>query len=412
MTNTAKGAVTFESLGLGVATLAAVADMGYARPTPVQERAIPLVLEGRDVLAGAQTGTGKTAAFVLPILDRLPHAQNGSGPLALVVTPTRELAQQIQKVAQTVCEHTGHRAVVVVGGVGYEPQKDALAKGCDLLVATPGRLLDLVEQGCCNLGEVESLVLDEADRMLDMGFLPDVRRIVAMIPTRRQTLLFSATLDEKVLGAVGSLLRDPARVQIAPKGTVAKTVDQYVLGVTAQAKKRVLVEVLRREGSDRVLVFVRGKHRADHLCRVLRQKGFGAAALHGGRTQSQRTHALERFASGEVGVLVATDVLSRGIDVSEVSYVVNLDVPHDAEDYVHRIGRTGRAGRRGWALTLCSEPEYLDLRDIERLIKRVIDPYPNAEGIDCGQPPFVPDPKRKWTDRLPGKKARKRMRRK
>ena len=411
MTNENREADTFEGLGLGEATLAAVADMGFARPTPVQEQAIPLVLAGRDVMAGAQTGTGKTAAFMLPILDRLPHAPKGCGPLALVVTPTRELAQQIQKVAEAVCGHTRHRAAVVVGGIGYEPQKDALARGCDLLVATPGRLLDLVEQGCCSLGKVEVLVLDEADRMLDMGFLPDVRRIVKKLPARRQTLLFSATLDDAVLGAVGSLLRDPARVQVAPKGTVANTVDQYVLGVTAQAKKRVLVEVLRREGSDRVLVFVRGKHRADHLCRVLGHKGFSAASLHGGRTQGQRTRALERFATGEVGVLVATDVLSRGIDVSGVSYVVNLDVPHDAEDYVHRIGRTGRAGKRGWALTLCSEPEYLDLRDIEKLIKRVIDPYPRAKGIDCGQPPFVPDPNRRWTDRLPGKKARKRMRR-
>ena len=403
------GVTSFEELGLGKTTLVAVGDLGYKHPTPVQIRTIPAVLEGRDIMAAAQTGTGKTAAFVLPALDRLGHARKREGPLMLVVTPTRELAQQIADVAKTVAGRTSHRVVTVVGGVSYEPQKAALSKGCDLLVATPGRLLDLLDQCCCDLRGVGVLVLDEADRMLDMGFLPDVRKIVRQIPLERQTMLFSATLSDEVLGATRTLIHDPVRVQIAPKGTTAKTVRQYVLGVEPQAKKRVLVGVLRREGAKRVIVFVRGKHRADHLCSTLRRKGFSCAAIHGDRKQSQRMRALAQFAAGEVDVLLATDVLARGIDIPEVSYVVNLDVPRDPEDYIHRIGRTGRAGKRGWALTLCAEDEYLSLRDIERLLGKVIPDYPRAEGIDCGEHPFQPDPQRSPKDRLPGKKTRKRM---
>ncbi|MDO4796743.1 MAG: DEAD/DEAH box helicase [Coriobacteriales bacterium] len=398
----------FEPLGLSATTLAAVDEMGYTQPTPVQEQAIPAILDGRDVMAAAQTGTGKTAAFLLPVLDRLGHARRGRGPLMLVVTPTRELAQQIAQVAQAVCAHTHHRATTVVGGLGYEPQKQALKRGCDLLVATPGRLLDLLDQGACSLDGVEVLVLDEADRMLDMGFLPDMRKIVGKTPASRQTLLFSATLSNDVLAHTQSLVRDPVRVEIAPKGTAAKTVTQYVLGVSPEAKKRTLVEVLRREGSSRVIVFVRGKHRADHLCRILRKKGFSCAPIHGDRSQNQRMHALEQFDRGEVGVLLATDVLSRGIDIPEVTYVLNLDVPHDAEDYIHRIGRTGRAGERGWALTLCTEEEYWDLREIERLMGRVIDEYPRAEGMDLGERPLTLDPARSPRDRIPSKKARKR----
>ena len=397
----------FESLGLGAATLAAVDEMGYQTPTPVQEQAIPAICDGRDVMAAAQTGTGKTAAFLLPVLDRLGHARRGTGPLMLVVTPTRELAQQIAEVARVVCAHTGHRATTVVGGLSYEPQKQALKRGCDLLVATPGRLIDLLEQGACSLAHVEVLVLDEADRMLDMGFLPDMRKIVRQTPAKRQTLLFSATLSDDVLKHTSSLVRDPARVEIAPKGTAAQTVTQYVLGVSAEAKKRTLVEVLRREGASRVIVFVRGKHRADHLCRILRKKGFSCAPIHGDRSQNQRMRALDQFGRGEVGVLVATDVLSRGIDIPAVSYVLNLDVPHDAEDYIHRIGRTGRAGELGWALTVCAPEEYWDLRDIERLMGRVIEAYPRAEGMDLGEDPLVLDSARDPREKLPSKKARK-----
>ena len=400
---------TFEELGLSQAALRSVGNMGYDQPTPVQAQAIPAVLEGRDVMAAAQTGTGKTAAFLLPALDRLGHAGRGQGPLMLVVTPTRELAQQITDVAKTVGAQTRHRTTVVVGGVGYEPQKDALARGCDVLVATPGRLIDLLDQGACSLGQVEILVLDEADRMLDMGFLPDMRKIVARTPRNRQTLLFSATLSEDVLSQTSSLVRDPVRVEIAPKGTAAETVRQYVLGVSPEAKKRLLPELLRREGTDRVIVFVKGKHRADQMCRILRRAGIGCAPIHGNRSQNQRARALAQFMDGEVGVLVATDVLARGIDVPEVAYVLNLDVPHEAEDYIHRIGRTGRAGERGWALTLCTEDEYLDLRDIEQLMGTVIPDYPRAEGLDLGEHPCEMDPARNSKDRLPGKKARKRM---
>ena len=395
----------FEALGLSADVLRAVAAMGYDEPTPVQAQAIPAVLAGKDVMAAAQTGTGKTAAFLLPTLCRLKRASTPAAPRMLVVTPTRELAQQIADVASVVCEQTGHRFFVVVGGVGYEPQKEALAQGVDLLVATPGRLLDLMDQGACKLSQVDVLVLDEADRMLDMGFLPSVRRIVDACARRSQTLLFSATLSADVLSNMGSLMTDPVSVEVAPKGTTADTVDQYVLGVAAEAKKRVLTEVLRREGSERVIVFVRGKHRADHLSRVLQKKGFSSAPIHGDRSQNQRARALARFVAGEVDVLVATDVLSRGIDIPEVSYVVNVDVPHEPEDYVHRIGRTGRAGVRGWSLTFCSKDEYEDLRAIERLTGNVMPMYSPGDGLDTGEDGLVLDPAREVPSSAPRKKA-------
>ncbi|MDO4538227.1 MAG: DEAD/DEAH box helicase [Coriobacteriales bacterium] len=402
----------FEELGLSSTVLAAVEDMAYGEPTPVQKQAIPAVLSGHDVMAAAQTGTGKTAAFLLPGLDTLGRAGRREGPLMLVITPTRELAQQITEVAKTICARTHQRVTSVVGGVGYEPQKDALKRGCDLLVATPGRLIDLIEQGACSLGQVKLLVLDEADRMLDMGFLPDVRRIVERTPKDRQTLLFSATLSGDVLKDTRDLIHDPVRVEIAPRGTAAETVTQYVLGVSPEAKKRVLVEVLRREGSERVIAFVNGKHRADHLCRILKKKGISCAPIHGNRSQNQRMRALAQFACGEVGVLLATDVLARGIDVADVAYVINVDVPHDAQDYIHRIGRTGRAGEQGWALTLCTEEEYLDLRLIERLMGKLIADYPHASELDRGEEPFELEAERSPEERLPGKKSRKRRSRK
>ena len=399
----------FDQLGLSEKVLAAVAEMGYEEPSPVQRGAIPAVLEGRDVMAAAQTGTGKTAAFLLPTLDRLGHAAKGQGVLMLVVTPTRELAQQIEACARVICKQTGHRCAVVVGGVGYEPQKAALARGCDVLIATPGRLIDLIDQGAAKLSDVSVLVLDEADRMLDMGFAPAMRRIVAKTPATRQTLLFSATLGDDVLSTTKELVKDPIRVEIAHKGTAAQTIDQYVLGVAEKEKVRILTDVLKREGSKRVIVFCRGKYRADMVCRKLNKAGITAAAIHGNRTQGQRETALRRFANGEADVLVATDVLARGIDIAEVSYVVNLDVPSDAEDYIHRIGRTGRAGQFGWALTFVAEAEYFDLRDIEALMGKLVPDFPRADGIDCGANAFVPDPDRKPTDKLPSKKARKKM---
>ncbi len=400
---------SFDELGLGRRTLAAVRDMGHATPTPVQERAIPLILSGNDVLAAAQTGTGKTAAFLLPTLDRLPHAESGTGPLMLVITPTRELAQQIDEVAQAICEHTHHRVTTVVGGVGYEPQREALGRGCDVLVATPGRLQDLIDQGVARLGDVEVLVLDEADRMLDMGFLPAVKKIVAKTPAKRQTLLFSATLDEDALRSTAGLVRNPKRVEIARKGTVAETIEQFALPVSPEAKHALLIEFLKTEGTARVIVFCRGKHRADGICRRLRRAKITCAPIHGNRSQRQRENALRNFRTGEVDVLVATDVLARGIDIPEVSYVVNFDVPGDAEDYIHRIGRTGRAGENGWAVTFVTEDDYLDLRDAEQLMKAVVPEFPRSQGYDLGLTPPALDPHRDPLEKLPGKKARKKM---
>ena len=305
---------SFADLGLSETVLAAVSDMGYEAPTPVQAAAIPEVLAGRDLLAAAQTGTGKTAAFLLPTMDRLPHvvppakkgergrrrrnAARGRGPSMLIVTPTRELAQQIDDVCRAVAARTGHVAVTVVGGVGYVPQKQALARGCDILVATPGRLVDLMEQGSANLDEVSVLVLDEADRMLDMGFLPQVRRIVAGCREQRQTLLFSATLDEGRVGAITDLVRDPARVEIAPVTSTADTVEQYVLPVSRDAKNAALTAVLKKEGPERAIVFVRTKRRADTCARRLSRAGITCGVIHGDRSQAQRERACATSAKG------------------------------------------------------------------------------------------------------------------
>ena len=404
----------FDALGLSDEVLAAVRDLGYTDPTPVQAAAIPEVLAGRDLLAAAQTGTGKTAAFLLPTMSRLGHVVprgkqrrrgRGRGPLMLIVTPTRELAQQIEDVCMSVAERTGHIAVTVVGGVGYNPQRSALKNGCDILVATPGRLVDLLGEGTCSLSEVQVLVLDEADRMLDMGFLPDVRKIVAATPDDRQTLLFSATLDEKAVGAVTDLVRDPARVEIAPPQSTADTVDQYVLPVSSEAKNGLLAQVLKREGPERVIVFMRTKHRADGCCRRLARAGIKAAAIHGNRTQAQRERALKAFRAGEVDVLVATDVLARGIDISDVRYVVNFDVPSEPTDYIHRIGRTGRAGEVGWALTFVTELDVEEFFDIEALMGKTADLY-DADGLDVGVHPPVVDP-----DRVPASRTKKKTRR-
>lgn len=404
----------FAELGLSDEALAAVRDMGYADPTPVQAAAIPEVLSGRDVLAAAQTGTGKTAAFLLPSMSRLGHvashgkgrrAARGRGPLMLVVTPTRELAQQIEDVCRQVARRTGHIAVTVVGGVGYNPQRSALKGGCDILVATPGRLVDLIGEGTCNLSEVEVLVLDEADRMLDMGFLPDVRRIVGQTPETRQTLLFSATLDEQAVGAVTDLVRDPARVEIAPPRSTAETVDQFVLPVSSEAKNGLLAEVLKREGAARTIVFMRTKHRADACARRLARAGIKAAVIHGNRTQNQRERALKAFRAGEVDVLVATDVLARGIDITDVRYVVNFDVPSEPTDYIHRIGRTGRAGEVGWALTFVTELDVNEFFDIEALMGKSAELY-DAAGLDTGEHPPAVDP-----DRVPESRTKKKTRR-
>lgn len=408
--------VRFEDLGLSDEVLAAVRDMGYETPTPVQAATIPEVLAGRDVLAAAQTGTGKTAAFLLPVMSTLAHVvplgnarerrrARGRGPAMLIVTPTRELAQQIEDVCKHVAARTRHIAVTVVGGVGYNPQRSALKAGCDILVATPGRLVDLIGEGTAKLSEVGVLVLDEADRMLDMGFLPDVRKIVAQTPADRQTLLFSATLDEKAVGAITDLVHDPARVEIAPPASTADTVDQYVVPVSSEVKNGMLIQVLKREGAQHVIVFTRTKHRADACCRRLARAGIKAAPIHGNRSQAQRERALADFRDGKVDVLVATDVLARGIDISDVRYVVNFDVPSEPTDYIHRIGRTGRAGEEGWALTFVTELDVAEFFDIEALMGKTADLYDYGT-LDLGaQPPVIDQ------NRVPGKTSKKKAHR-
>ena len=422
----------FDELGLSEQMLKAVKALGYTAPTPVQAHAIPEVLASHDLLAAAQTGTGKTAAFLLPTMNDLEHVappkpvkdsgrggrnrrgrgraaktgEQGRGPVMLVITPTRELAQQIDEVATKIAEVTGHVAVTVVGGVSYNPQKAALKRGTDILVATPGRLVDLIQQDACHLDEVKVLVLDEADRMLDMGFLPAVRRIVSQTPDERQTLLFSATLDEAAVGQVTDLVRNPARVEIAPATSTADTVDQYVLPVSLEAKNTLLPAFLKKEGPQRVIVFTRTKHRADACCRRLEKAGIRCAAIHGNRSQNQRERALDAFRTGAIDVLVATDVLARGIDISDVRYVVNFDVPTEPTDYIHRIGRTGRAGELGWAITFVSEQDIDEFFDIEKLMDRTADLY-DAGDLKCGSKPPAIDP-----DRVPSEyKAPKKTKR-
>lgn len=408
---------TFADLGLSEQVLSAVADMGYTAPTPVQAASIPHALDGEDVLAAAQTGTGKTAAFLLPTMNNLPHVPRSrargkvapQGPLMLVVTPTRELAQQIEDACRSIAHHTGHTSVTVVGGVSYNPQRDKLKRGCDILIATPGRLQDLIDQGACMLDQVQVLVLDEADRMLDMGFLPAVRRIVGYTRDDRQTLLFSATLDDAAVGSITDLVHDPARVEIAPVTSTAETVEQYVLPVSLEAKNALLARVLKREGASRVIVFCRTKHRADACSRRLARAGITCAAIHGDRSQAQRERALKAFRAGECDVLVATDVLARGIDISDVRYVVNFDVPTDPVDYIHRIGRTGRAGEEGWSLTFVTPDDVAEFYDIEALMGKTATLF-DADGFELGASAPKVDPNRVPAKAPAGKKEKKRRR--
>lgn len=386
--------LSFDNLGLSPRLLEAVAAMGYTSPTPIQRDAIPLVLEGRDVVGCAQTGTGKTAAFVLPLMQRL-EAKPG-GPRALVVTPTRELAVQIEEVATQVAKHTKHRVAVAYGGVGYEPQTKALKRGVDLLVATPGRLLDLMERKVANLGNVEILVLDEADRMLDMGFWPQVRKIISTIPPERQNLLFSATMSSDVMRIVSSTLHDPVRVEVAPATKPIEAIEQRVYPVGNMQKAQLLVHLINQDNPDRVIVFTRTKHRADRVAKVLHQNGIKSAAIHGDRSQSQRQSALDNLKAGRCRVLVATDVVARGIDIDDVSHVVNYDLPNTPEDYVHRIGRTARAGKTGVAVSLLAPEEHETLRDIEVKIGTVLESH-DADGFDYSQQRIVPNPERTAT---------------
>ena len=370
----------FESLGLSAPLLRALAGEGYTVPTPIQAKAIPHVLAGRDLFGCAQTGTGKTAAFALPLIERMLADRRPAAPRrcrTLVLAPTRELASQIYDSFRAYGRHAGLKAAVIFGGVSQRPQSAALTKGVDVVIATPGRLLDLVGQRLVELRGVEFLVLDEADRMLDMGFIHDMKRIVAMLPRDRQTLLFSATLPAEVRELASSMLVDPLEVKTTPQATPAETVSQSVLFVAKGDKRAALVKLLREEATGRVIVFTRTKHGADKLHRDLDKAGITAAAIHGNKSQNQRERALAAFKSPRPPVLIATDIAARGIDVDEVSHVVNYELPHEPETYVHRIGRTGRAGLSGVAISLCDNEERSRLVAIERLLRRSI-PQRNA----------------------------------
>jgi len=365
----------FADLGLTPLLLRALAEEGYATPTPIQTKAIPHVLAGRDLFGCAQTGTGKTAAFALPLIQRLRADDRGPQPRrcrTLVLAPTRELAAQIHESFLAYGRHAGIRAAVIYGGVGQHGQARAMMHGVDVLVATPGRLLDLIGQRLVDIRSVEYLVLDEADRMLDMGFIHDMRKIVAMLPTDRQTLFFSATLPDEVRDLAASMLRDPLEVRTARQATPAETVSQSVYFVPKKDKKALLVQLLREEATGRVIVFARTKHGADKLHRDLDRAGIKAAALHGNKSQAQRERALAAFKSPRPPVLIATDIAARGIDVDNVAHVINYELPHEPETYIHRIGRTGRAGQEGAAVSFCDAEERSRLTAIERLLRREI----------------------------------------
>ena len=380
----------FRQLGLSPQLVRAVIDEGYTTPTPVQSEVIPHALAGRDVLACAPTGTGKTAAFVLPILEVLAASPRTGKIRVLVVTPTRELAAQIAERVSVYGHHIGARYAVVYGGVGQHGQEIALRRSPDVLIATPGRLLDLMNQGHVRLDGVTHLVLDEADRMLDMGFIHDVRRIVAAMPVKRQTLFFSATIPSDIASLANSMLSNPARVSVTPTITTAEKVTQSVVFVPRAEKRTVLERMLRNEGIVRAIVFTRTKHGANRLSEQLDRSGIGAAAIHGNKSQGARERALEAFRKGTTRVLVATDVAARGIDVDGISHVFNFDLPNVAESYVHRIGRTGRAGASGHAVSFCDPlDERSLLRDIERLIRQTL-PVVSETGEPAADPMPMP----------------------
>jgi ATP-dependent RNA helicase RhlE len=364
---------SFSTLGVAEPICRALEAEGYDLPTPIQTRAIPHLLTGRDLLGIAQTGTGKTAAFALPILQRLAANRVRPAPKSarvLVLTPTRELAAQIGDSFRTYGRHLSLKQTVVFGGVGQKPQVDALLRGLDILIATPGRLLDLLNQRHVRLDLVETFVLDEADRMLDMGFIRDVRKIVAVLPKQRQTQLFSATMPADIGRLAGEILRDPVRVEVTPSATTVERVEQRVYYVDAGQKRALLADVLKNPALARVIVFTRTKHGANRVAEQLARSGVAAEAIHGNKSQTARERALEGFRRGRARVLVATDIAARGIDIDGVTHVINFEIPNVPESYVHRIGRTARAGASGTALSFCAQDERAYLRDIERLTGR------------------------------------------
>ncbi|AWN16474.1 DEAD/DEAH box helicase [Salinisphaera sp. LB1] len=376
--------MSFDSLGLSPHLLASIADSGYSTPTPIQSKAIPAIIDGADVLGAAQTGTGKTAAFVLPILQRLGQTHEKK-PRVLVLAPTRELAAQVAESVSTYGANTQLKRTVVFGGVGYQPQITAFKKGVDIIVATPGRLLDHLQNGHIDLSNLNTLVLDEADRMLDMGFIHDIKRVLKYVPAQRQTLLFSATFSNDIRKLAGSLLTRPIEIDVAPRNSTAERVAQRVIMVEKPRKRAVLSHLIGSNNWSQVLVFARTKHGANRLVKQLETDGLTAAALHGNKSQNARTKALDGFKNGTVRVLVATDIAARGIDIDSLPHVVNYELPNVPEDYVHRIGRTGRAGAEGEALSLVGPEERKDLKSIEKLIGRQIERF-QPEGIDLRAP--------------------------
>ncbi len=370
----------FEDFGLAPPILQALAEQGYATPTPIQAQAIPVVLKGKDVMGAAQTGTGKTAGFSLPIIQQLlPQANASASPArhpvrALILTPTRELADQVADNVKAYSRHTPLRSTVVFGGVDMAPQTAALRAGVEILIATPGRLLDHVQQKVLNLSQTEIFVMDEADRMLDMGFLPDLQRIINLLPKQRQNLMFSATFSPEIKKLAGSFLKDPVLVEVARSNATAERVTQEVFKVDEEAKRDAVVHLLREREIRQVIVFSNTKIGASRLARELERGGIKASAIHGDKTQNERMAALEAFKNGGIDVLVATDVAARGLDIAELPCVINYDLPYNAEDYVHRIGRTGRAGASGEAISLYSDKDARLLADIEKLIKQKLPP--------------------------------------
>ncbi|SFT64276.1 DEAD/DEAH box helicase [Halomonas saccharevitans] len=378
--------MTFSDLGLRAELLRAVEAQGYTTPTPIQHQAIPAVLKGGDLLASAQTGTGKTAGFTLPMLQRLADGPRPAARQirALVLTPTRELAAQVGESVADYGRHLTLKSHVIFGGVGQQPQVDAIRKGLDVLVATPGRLLDLQQQKHVDLSKVEILVLDEADRMLDMGFIHDIKKILRVLPEKRQNLLFSATFSNEIQALANKLLDDPAMIEVARRNTTAELVDQAIYRVDREKKRDLLAHLITRHDWQQVLVFTRTKHGANRLAEQLSKQDIPSMAIHGNKSQSARTKALAAFKTGDLQVLVATDIAARGLDIEELPHVVNFELPNVAEDYVHRIGRTGRAGSEGKAVSLVCVDEHGLLKGIERLIKRDLE-----KRIEPG---FEPDP--------------------
>jgi len=382
----------FTTLGLDKSLLRAIAEQGYTAPTPIQSQAIPAVLAGRDLLAAAQTGTGKTAAFTLPLLQHLldldrtgERRQPGRAPRVLVLVPTRELAAQVNDSVRNYGQFTPIRAAVIFGGVGMQPQIDALRRGVDILIATPGRLLDLVSQGHARLKEIDVLVLDEADRMLDMGFIRDIKRILNLLPKVRQNLLFSATFSKEIRELAAGILHKPLNVEVAPRNATAERVEQHAYRVPKDCKQPLLAHLITAGQWGQTLVFTRTKHGANRLAQQLERDGFQVAVIHGNKSQNARTRALSEFKEDRIQILVATDIAARGLDIRELPHVVNYEMPDVPADYVHRIGRTGRAGAGGEAISLVSAEETTQLRDIERLLGRKLSLRELPDGIEPRQ---------------------------